>query len=115
MLVLKTVPLLDVKESPDKIFFSCTLNTNLPRSTHVNHSYEDRFINQSEHGGLASARNFKENDPVWVKISDHFPWKAGFIVKVCPNQSFEIQVDNKVYCCNTSSSFQKVPQGAKLK
>ena len=76
MLVLKIVPLLDVKESPDKIFFGHTLNTNLPRPTPVHHSYEDRFVNQSECGGLASTRNFKENDPVLVKISDHFPWKA---------------------------------------
>ena len=31
MLILKIVPLLDVKESPDKIFFGWSLHTNLPR------------------------------------------------------------------------------------
>ena len=64
MLVLKTVPLLDVKESPDKIFFRHTLNTNLPKSTPVHQSYKERYINQDASGGLASTRNFKENDPV---------------------------------------------------
>ena len=44
ILMLKTVPLLDVKESPDKIFFECTLNTNFPRPSSVHQSYEERYI-----------------------------------------------------------------------
>ena len=28
---------------------------------------------------------------MWVKISEHFPWKPGIIVKVHPNQSFDVQ------------------------
>ena len=52
MLVLKTVPLLDVKESPDKIFFGCTLNTNLPRPISVHQSYEERYINHDASGNL---------------------------------------------------------------
>ena len=96
MLVLKTVPLLDVKRSPDKIFFGHSLNINLPRPGRVHKSYEERYINQDANGDLLSTRNFKENDPVWVKISKHFPWKPGIIMKVCPNQSFDVQVDEKV-------------------
>ena len=46
MLILKTVPLLDVKESPDKIFFGWSLNTNLPRPGMVHAGYEDRYINK---------------------------------------------------------------------
>ena len=42
-----------------------------------------------------------KNDPVWVKISEHLPWKPGIIVKVCANQSFDVQVDDKTYHCNT--------------
>ena len=75
MLVLKTVPLMDVKESSDKIFFGCTLNTNLPRPNPVHKSYKERYINQDASSGLLSTRDFKENDPVWVKIREHFPWK----------------------------------------
>ena len=73
MLVLKTVPLLDVKELPDKIFFGCTLNANLPRPGTLHRSYEERYINQDDSGNLSSIRCFKEHDPVWVKISEHFP------------------------------------------
>ena len=44
MLILKTVPLQDIKESTDKMFFGHALNTNLPRATHVHHSFEERNI-----------------------------------------------------------------------
>ena len=101
MLVLKMVPLLDVKESPDKIFFGCPLNNNLPRPGAVHQSCEERYINQGASGNLPSTRNFSENDAVWVKISEHFPSKPGIVVKVCPNQSFNMQVDDNVYCYNT--------------
>ena len=97
MLVLKTVSLLDVKGSPYKIFYGYSLNTNFPRPNLIHPSYEDRFINQDASGILPSTRNFEEDDPVWVKINKHFPWRPGIIVKVCPNQSFDVQVDDKMY------------------
>ena len=50
MLVLKTVPLLDLKELPDKFFYGCSLNTNLPKSTCVHKSYEERYINKESSG-----------------------------------------------------------------
>ena len=52
--MLKTVPLLDVKELPDKIFFGCTLNANLPRPGTLHKSYEERYINQDDSGNLSS-------------------------------------------------------------
>ena len=63
MLVLKTVPLLDVKESPDKLFFGRSLNTNLLKSSMVHGGYEDWYINQSTSGNLPITREFSENDP----------------------------------------------------
>ena len=108
MLVLKIVPLLDVKEMPDKIFFGRTLNTNLLKPTPIHQSYEERYINQDARSGLASTRNFKENDP-WVKISEYFPWKPGIIVRVYPNQSFDVQVDDKVYRHNTHHLSRRYP------
>ena len=110
MLVLKTVPLLDVKESPDKLFFGCVLNTNLPKVEMVHKLYEDRYINQDDSGDLPSSRNFAENDPVWVKISEHLPWRPGIIVKVCDNQLFDVQVDDKTYCCNTHHLTRRYPR-----
>ena len=62
--MLKTMPLLDIKESPDKIFFGCPLNTNLPRPGNILESYDDRYINQSAGGNLPPTRDFSENDPV---------------------------------------------------
>ena len=47
MLILKTVPLLNVKESPDKIFFGRSLHTNLPKPGMVHTEYEDRYINRT--------------------------------------------------------------------
>ena len=41
MLILKTVPLLDVKESPDKIFFGWALYTNFPKLGMVHAEYEN--------------------------------------------------------------------------
>ena len=46
MLILKTVPLPDVKESPDKIFFGRSLHTNLPKPSKVHPEYESQYINQ---------------------------------------------------------------------
>ena len=110
MLVLKTVPLVDVKELPDKIFFGCPLNTNLPRPGTIDQSYDERYINQSASGGnLPSTRDFSENDPVWVKINEQFPWPPGIVVKVHLNQSFDMQVDNKVYRCNTQHLTRRYP------
>ena len=109
MLVLKTVPLLNVKELPDKIFFGHPLNTNLPRPGTVHQSYDERYINQGASGNLSSTRHFSENDPVWVKINEHFPWKPGIVVKVHPNQSFDVRVDDKVYCHNTHHLTRRYP------
>ena len=97
MLVLKTVPLQDIKESPDKMFFGHALNTNLPRPTHVHRSYEERYINRSADGDVPATRNFQKNDLVWIKINDHLPWKPGVIVNIHPNQSFDVKVEDKVY------------------
>ena len=41
MLIPKTVPLLDVKESPDKIFFGQSLHANLPKTNVVHPEYEN--------------------------------------------------------------------------
>ena len=40
MLILKTVPLLDVKEAPDKIFFGRSLHANLPKPSVIHPEYE---------------------------------------------------------------------------
>ena len=69
MLILKTVPLLDVKESPDKIFFGWSLHTNLPKPGMVHTEYEYRYINQDTQGNTSNTRNFVVNDPVWIKLS----------------------------------------------
>ena len=82
MLVLKSVPLLDVKESPDKLFFGHVLNTNLPKAEAVHKLYEDRYINQEDSNNLPCTRSSSENDPVWVKINEHLPWWPGIVVKV---------------------------------
>ena len=58
MLILKTVPLLDVKELPDKIFFGQSLHTNLSRPGMVHSGYEDRYINKDPIGTVSSTRNF---------------------------------------------------------
>ena len=50
--------LLDVKESPDKIFFGWSLHTNLPRPGMVHSGYEDRYINKEATGMVPSTRNF---------------------------------------------------------
>ena len=93
-----------------KRFFGCMLNTNLPRPTHVHQSYEERYINQDASGNLLATRDFKENDPVWVKVNEHLPWKSGVIVKVHPNQSFDVQIDDKVYCRNTHNLTRRYPR-----
>ena len=62
MLILNTVPLLDVKESPDKIFFGQSLHTNLPKPGVVHEEYENQYINQDTQGDIPSTRNFVVND-----------------------------------------------------
>ena len=96
MLVLKTVPLLDLKESPDKLFYGCSLNTNLPKSVGVHKSYKERYINKEPSGRVPSMRNFQISDAVWVKISEHFPWKPGTVVKILLHDSYEVQINDKV-------------------
>ena len=99
MLILKTVPLLDVKESPDKIFFGWSLHTNLPKPGMVHTEYKDRYINQDQNtqGNMPSTRNFVVNDPVWIKLNKGLPWKKGVIAKVHDHQSYMVQVDGRVY------------------
>ena len=110
MLILKTVPLLDVKELPDKIFFGWSLHTNLPRPGMVHAGYEDRYINKEATGMVPSTRNFAVQDPVWIKISDTLPWKKGIIVLVCDHQSYDVQVDGKVYHHNTHHLTRRYPR-----
>ena len=86
-----------MKESPNKLFFGCPLNTNLPKPGVIHKSYEERYINQDPSGEVPSTRNFQENDPVWVKISEHYPWRPGTVIIICPHDSFDVQVDDKVY------------------
>ena len=97
MLVLKTVPLLDVKESPDKIYFGQSLHTNLPRPGMVPSGYEDRYINKEATGMVPSTKNFVVQDPVWIKLNKDLPWKKGVIAKVHNHQSYTVQVDGKMY------------------
>ena len=110
MLVLKTVPISDLKESPDKLFYGRSLNTNLPKSVCVHKSYEERYINKEPSGRVPGTRNFQVNDAVWVKISEHFPWSPGTVVKVHPHDSFDVRVDDKVYRCNTHHLTRKYPR-----
>ena len=69
MLILTTVPLFDVKESPDKIFFRCSLHTNLPKPGMVHTGYEYRYINQNTQGNTPNTHNLVVNDPVWIKLN----------------------------------------------
>ena len=110
MLVLKTVPLLDLKESPDKLFYGRSLNTNLPKSVGVHKSYEERYINKEPSGRVPSTRNFQISDAVWVKISEHFPWRPGTVMKVLPHDSYEVRVDGKVYRHNTHHLTRRYPR-----
>ena len=87
MLVLKTVPLLDVKESPDKMFFGQSLHTDLPQPGMVNSGYEDRYINKEASGDIPSSRNFDVNDPVWIKLNEDLPWNKSVDVRVRDHQS----------------------------
>ena len=72
MLILKTVPLLDVKESPDKISLDshCTLICpNLVwsiQSTKIGTLIRTR----TPKGNMPSTRNFVVNDPVWIKLNE---------------------------------------------
>ena len=110
MLILKTVPLLDIKESPDKIFFGQSLHTNLPRHGMVHSGYKDRYINKEATGMVPSTRNFVVQDHVWIKISDSLPWKKGIIVSVCDHESYDVQVDGKMYHCNTHHLTRRYPK-----
>ena len=99
MLILKTVPLLDVKESPDKIFFGQSLHTNLPKPSMVHTEYKDRYINQDQNtqGNIPNTCNFVVNDPVWIKLNEGLPWKKGVIAKVHDHKSYMVQVDGRMY------------------
>ena len=112
MLILKTVPLLDVKEWSEKIFFGWALYTNLPKPSMVHTGYEDRYINKEATGAVPSTRNFSVQDPVWIKISENIPWKKGVIVSVHDHKSYDVQVhgDGKVYQRNTHHLTRRYPQ-----
>ena len=110
MLILKTVPLLDVKESPDKIFFGQSLHTNLPKPGMVHTDYENRYINQDAQGVTPNTRNFGVNDPVWVKLNNDLLWKCGLIEKVYDNQSYTVQVEGKMYRRNTHHLTRRYPR-----
>ena len=110
MLILKTVPLLNVKESPDKIFFGWSLHTNLPKPGMVHREYEDRYINQDTQGNMPNTRNFVINDSVWIKLNEDLPWKKGVIAKVHNHQSYTVQVDGRVYQRNTHHLMRRYPQ-----
>ena len=99
MLILKTVPLLDVKESPDKIFFGQSLHANLPKLGIVHTEYEDRYINQdqSTQGNIPNTCNFVVNDPVWITLNKDLPWKKGVVTKVHDLHSYTPQVDGRMY------------------
>ena len=68
-------------------------------------------MNQDSSGEVLGTRNFQINDPVWVKISEHFPWRPGTVVKIRPHNSFDVQVDDKVYRCNTHHLTRRYPRG----
>ena len=110
MLILKTVPLLNVKESPDKIFFGQSLHTNLPKLGMIHTDYENRYINQGTQGSTPNTRNFGVNDPVWIKLNDDLPWKCGIIEKVHDHQSYTVQVDGKKYRRNTHYLTRRYPR-----
>ena len=111
MLILRTVPLLDVKESPDKIFFGQSLHTNLPRPRMVHSGYEDRYINKGATGTVPSTRDFVVHDPVWIKVNVALPWKKG-VVSVHDHESYDVQVelDGKVYHHNTHHLMRRYPK-----
>ena len=110
MLILKTVPLLDVKESPDRIFFGWSLHTNLPKPGLVHIEYGNRYINKKATGMTPSIRNFVVQDPVWIKISENVPWQKGAIFSVHGHKSCDVQVDGKVYHCNTHHFTRRYPR-----
>ena len=109
-LILKTVPLLDVKESPDKIFSGWSLHTNLPKPGMVHTDYENRYINQDTQGNASNTRNFVVNDPVWIKLNDDLPWKSGVIEKVHDHQSYMVQVEGRMYQCNIHHLTRRYPR-----
>ena len=59
---------------------------------------------------VPSTRNFAVTDPVWIKISDTLPWKKGTIVSVRDHESYDVQVDDKVYRRNTHHLARRYPR-----
>ena len=112
MLVLKTVPLLDMKESPDKLFFGQSLHTNLPKPGTVHSGYEERYINQSATGEMSESRKFKKDDLVWIKLGENLPWTKGVVVQDCGHDSFDVEANGKVYRRNTHHLTRRYPRGA---
>ena len=84
--------------------------TNLPKPSIVHPEYENQYINQNTQGDVPSTRNFVVDDPVWIKLNEDLPWKKGVIIKVHDHQSYGVQVDGKVYCCNTHHLTRRYPR-----
>ena len=61
-------------------------------------------------GMVPSTRNFVVQDPVWIKISDTLPWKKGIIVSVRDHESYNIEVDGKVYRRNSHHLTRRYPK-----
>ena len=59
---------------------------------------------------VPSTRNFVVQDRVWIKISDSLPWKKGIIVSVHDHKSYDVQVDGKIYHCNTHHLTRRYPR-----
>ena len=76
----------------------------------VHAGYEDRYINKEATGMTPSTRNFAVQDPVWIKISEIVPWQKGVIVSVCDHESYNVQVDEKVYHRNTHHLTKRYPR-----
>ena len=50
------------------------------------------------------------DDSVWVKLNEDLPWKKGMVTKVHDHQSYDVQVDGKVYHDNTHHLTRRYPQ-----
>ena len=76
----------------------------------VHTDYENRYINQETQGVTPNTHNFGVNDPVWVKLNDDLPWKCGIVEKVHDHQSYMVQVEGKMYHCNTHHLTRRYPR-----
>ena len=61
-------------------------------------------------GMTPSTRNLAMQDPVWIKIDENVPWQKGIIVSVRDHESYDVQVDGKVYRRNTHHLTRRYPR-----